>query len=170
MSLPRERYRVVAAFHPNVWCWHGRRQVLAWYEDCRQLGVRLLPPEQGWQAALVAADRIVGDHGSVTCYAAAVGVPTTLAAFPDEDVVPGSPIDMLGQMSPRLDHSVALEPQLAACASLDSTRLLARLTSRPGQSARILRRVMYDLMDLAEPAMSPRVEPAPIPQPIEPRP
>ncbi|MCO5999422.1 hypothetical protein [Actinoallomurus rhizosphaericola] len=166
-ELPSDRYRIVVAFHPNIWCWHGRRQVAAWFEDCRRLGVRILPPEQGWQAALVAADRLIGDHGSVTGYGAALGVPTLLAAFPDEDVMAGSAVALLGRSAPRLDQRRPLEPQIAACAPGASAALRSRLTSRPGQAAAILRRRMYELLQLPEPPSAARVEPVAPPRPLE---
>lgn len=162
-ELPRDRYRIVAALHPNIWSWHGRKQVLAWFDDCRRSGVRILPAGSGWQTALVAADRLVGDHGSVTCYGAALGVPTILGAFPGEDVVPGSAVALLGSRAPRLDPSRPLEPQVASCRAGAAAPLRARLTSRPGRSARLLRRAMYELLNLCEPETPAFFEPVPVP-------
>lgn len=170
-ELPADRYAVAAVLHPHIWCWSGRRQVLSWYADCLRLGVRLLPPEEGWRAAVIAADRVVGDHGSVTYYAAAMGVPVVLAAFPEDDVVPGSHVARLGAVAPRLDWERPVEPQLddAPHAFPPATRAALRddLSSRPGESARILRREMYRLMRLSEPPGAPCVEPVPLPRPIE---
>src|SRR6202008_4504782 len=75
-DLPADRYRVIAAVHPLTWSCHGRRQVLAWLADHRAAGLGVLPPQDGWRASLVSADVIVGDHGSVTRYGAALGIPT----------------------------------------------------------------------------------------------
>lgn len=162
-ELPADRYRIVAALHPAIWSWHGFRQILAWFDDCRRMGVRILPAGSGWQAALIAADRVVGDHGSITCYAAALGVPTMLAAFPDDDVVPGSAVALLGSRAPRLELGGPLEPQLASCPPGHGTGLRAALTSRPGRSAELLGRTMYELMDLPEPATPACPEPVPVP-------
>jgi hypothetical protein len=166
-ALPADRYRIAVALHPNIWCWHSPRQVSAWLDDCRRLGVRILPPEQGWQAALVAADRLFGDHGSVTLYGAALGIPTLLATFPDEDVMAGSAAALLGRSAPRLDPARPLEPQMAACAAGPSAALRSRLTSRPSQSAAILRRKMYELLRLPEPPSAVHVEPVAPPRPLE---
>jgi hypothetical protein len=169
-ELPRKRYRVVAALHPHIWSWYGRRQITAWQTDCLRLGVRLLPPEEGWRAALLAADRIIGDHGSVTYYGAAMGVPVVLAAFPEDDVAPGSHIARLGAIAPRLDWNKPLQPQVDAADqaySADTYDILRdELSSKPGESAGILRRAMYRLMRLQEPPNPPRVEPVPMPCPI----
>ncbi|MBC6456994.1 hypothetical protein [Actinomadura sp. HBU206391] len=166
-ELHRARYRVVAALHPHTWTWHGRRQVRSWHAECVRLGVRLLPPEEGWQAALVAADRVIGDHGSVSYYGAALGVPVLLGAFPEDDVAPGSHIARLGAIAPRLDWDKPIRPQLDEAVHAYGAEVYAALrddlTSVPGGSARILRREMYRLMRLPEPECPPRVNPAPLP-------
>ncbi|MEK8169536.1 hypothetical protein NKH77_06210 [Streptomyces sp. M19] len=56
----------------------------------------------GWRPALVAADAVVGDHGSVTLYGAALDKPTVLAAF-GSDAVPGTAGAALAETAPRLD-------------------------------------------------------------------
>jgi hypothetical protein len=169
-ELSRSGYQVVAAFHPQIWSWSGRRQVTQWHTDCLRIGVRLLPPEEGWQAALIAADRIVGDHGSATYYGAALGVPALLGAFPDEDVAPGSHVARLGAIAPRIDWDRPLRPQLDDAAGAYSAQvhrsLRNELTSRPGRSAEILRRRMYELMRLPEPECPPQLEPVAMPRPL----
>ncbi|WP_018655703.1 hypothetical protein [Actinomadura flavalba] len=169
-ELPSDRYRIVAALHPHIWAWYGRRQVLAWCADALRHGVLLLPPEEGWRAALVAADRILGDHGSVTCYGLAAGVPAALGAFPEDDIAPGTHIARLGTLAPRIDWSRPLGPQLddAARAYRDDTYAAVRrdLSSRPGEAAALLRREMYRLLRLPEPDRAAVVEPVPPPRPI----
>ncbi|MFC7740294.1 hypothetical protein ACFQXA_03960 [Nocardiopsis composta] len=75
--------------------------------------MRLIPPEQGWQAALVAADAVIGDHGSVTYYAAALGRPVLLAAFDEGEVLPGSHIDLLGRAAPGWTRAPRCSPRSA---------------------------------------------------------
>jgi len=101
-DLPGESYRVAAVVHPNVWHWHGPRQVTAWYAGCVRRGLILVPPEDGWRGVLAAPDVVIGDHGAVTCYAAAAGAPVLLASYPDEEAGPGSPVSVLAQAAPRL--------------------------------------------------------------------
>src|SRR5260370_276393 len=86
-DLPGERYRVAAIVHPNVWHWHGPRQVTVWYADCVRRGLILVRPEDGWRGVLAASDVVIGDHGAVTCYATA-GVPVLLASYPDAEGEP----------------------------------------------------------------------------------
>lgn len=166
-ELPRERYKIVAALHPHVWAYHGRRQVLAWHTDCLRLGVRLFPPEEGWRAGLVAADVLIGDHGSVTCYGAAIGVPVLLGAFPEDAVAPGTHVARLGALAPRLDTDRPLAPQVEEAAHAFTGRVHAAIrgdiTSRPGQAARLIREEMYRLLRLPDRDRPPDVEPVPLP-------
>jgi hypothetical protein len=37
-ELPADRYQLAAITHPNVWQWHGRRQVSAWYAERHAAG------------------------------------------------------------------------------------------------------------------------------------
>ncbi|TDC82014.1 hypothetical protein [Actinomadura sp. 7K507] len=172
-ELPRDRYRIVAALHPHVWAYHGKRQVMAWTADCRRLGVRLFPPEEGWRAGLVAADVLLGDHGSVGCYGAAIGVPVLLGTFPEDAVAPGTHVAGLGAIAPRVDWDRPLAPQLEDAAHSYSGRVHAAMrgaiSSRPGEAARLIREEMYRLLRLPDRERPPLVEPVPLPAPGLPR-
>ncbi|POM27609.1 hypothetical protein BTM25_20250 [Actinomadura rubteroloni] len=167
-ELPAERYVVAAALHPVIWNWHGRRQVLAWTSDAP--GLRLLPPEEGWRAAIVAADVVLGDCGSVTAYSAAAGRPGLLGAFPDRDVAPDSTAEAVGRIFPRLDLDGPLVPQFEGCIASHrpdrAATLRDRLTGEPGRAAPRLRALMYKMMDLPEPESPASTEPVPLPEPI----
>jgi hypothetical protein len=130
-------------------------------------GVLLVPPEEGWRGVLAAADVVIGDHGAVTCYAAAAGVPVLLASFPREEIEPGSPSAELGEMAARLSLRKPLGPQLARAAagwpSPGQARATAQVTSVPGQSARIIQTTMYRLLGLPEPEAPPAVLAVPPP-------
>jgi len=166
-ELPQEEYLLIAIVHPNTWCWHGRRQLLAWYGEAIRRGLIFMPPEEEWRAVLAASDAVIGDHGSVTAYAAAIGIPVLLATFPDEEVDRESPLRDLAQIAPwyRAGRSVrSLLPEAsAAWSSENSMAIRARITDMPGQSARIIRRIMYQLMNLPEPVTEPAVCPVPVP-------
>jgi hypothetical protein len=166
-ELPAGRYRVAASLHPDVTAWHGSYQVAAWAEDCLRSGMTLLPAAEGWRAALAAADLVIGDHGSVTFYAASLGVPVVLAAFPDEDVDPGSHVALLGRTAPRLDPARPLLPQLehavAAYRPGRYAKIRGQVTSAPGQARQIFRQVIYRHLGLAEPQGTPRTDPVPFP-------
>ncbi|MBB4679097.1 hypothetical protein [Crossiella cryophila] len=111
-ELPADTHQLALILHPNIWHHHGPQQVRTWLADCLRAGLLLLPEHEGWRATLLAADLVIGDHGSVTCYAAALDRPVLLATFPADRVAPGSPVARLGELAPRLDLAVALRPQL----------------------------------------------------------
>ncbi|MFD5701455.1 hypothetical protein [Streptomyces lasiicapitis] len=174
-ELPHDTYRVLAAVHPNAWYAHGGWQLRSWLRPHLDAGL-LLPPPAGdtWQAALCAADAFIGDHGSVSLYAAGLGLPGLLGAFGEEAVASDSPMARLGAALPRVSASVPLSVQLeraerhlAADPRLAATA--AQITSRPGQALSRLRRLCYRTLDLAEPA-APLV-PRPLDVPLDlPRP
>jgi hypothetical protein len=168
-QLP-EDYQVAAVIHPGVWHWHGPRQVHAWYAGSVRRGLILIPPEEGWRAVLAAADVVVGDHGSVTCYAASAGLPVLLASRAEDEIEPGSPVAILGGIAPQLrpgsPYEAQLEQTVSAWSPEQHRAIRALVTDAPGQSARIIRSVMYRLMKLSEPAAGPEVRPVPVPRPV----
>jgi hypothetical protein len=158
-ELPPHRYRVAAVLHPNIWAVHGGWQVRAWLADCIRSGLLVIPPDEGWQAAMVAADHVLGDAGSATTYAAALGRPITLATFPDRAIRPGSVAHHLARTATRLDHTRPTEPQLAV--ARPATGVIDLLTSRRGVAASLLRAGMYRLLKLSEPPDRPVARPVP---------
>jgi hypothetical protein len=166
-QLPPDRFRVALLLHPAIWGAHGHRQVSAWTRDCRRAGMMLADPADDWRAYIAAADRIVGDRGSVTAYGAAVGLPVLSAPTGSTgQTAGGSPHSLVLDMADRLDVTRALPPQLLAARPLDHRRVAAAITSRPGRSEHVLRQVMYRLMELTEPAGIPDAALAAVPGPI----
>lgn len=154
-GLPADRFRVLLIAHPNVWSWHGPYQLRLWLADSLREGLIVVPPLDRWRAAIVAADCVIGDHGSVTVYGAALGRPTLLAAFPDRDVVEGSPAHALGRLAGRIEDQVPLAGQIdKAMENADPRRFAAvagLVSSVPGEARARLSAVCYRLLDLAEP-------------------
>ncbi|MBP2475890.1 hypothetical protein JOF53_004762 [Crossiella equi] len=148
-----ESWLVAGIVHPHVWHGHGTHQLRLWLADCLRSGLLLVPPLEGWGAALVAADLVVGDHGAVTTYGAALGHPVALAAFPDHEVVPGTCVDVLGRTAPRLDPRRPLRPQLeSVLATPPDLRAVADLVaSHPDEAAARHRTLAYGLLGLPEP-------------------
>lgn len=164
-ELPADEFTVAAILHPNIWYGHGPWQVRTWLGDALDAGLRLVPPEAGWPATLIAADWCVGDHGSVSFQAAAIGVPLVLASFGDE-AAPGTPMAELGLAAPWLRRDAGLREQLEQVARHhDPERLHALATRAYVTGARSLRSLLYELMGIPEPAGPPRLLAWPAPHP-----
>ncbi|RKT56051.1 hypothetical protein [Saccharothrix australiensis] len=161
-ELPDDRVALV--LHPNVWTVHGRWQIQAWLYDCMAAGLLVIPPEEGWRATMIASDYVLGDHGSTTQYAAAVGRSVALASFPEDNVRAGSLADAVRSRFPRLDLDLPIAPQLLPIRAAD--RLSGLVSSRPGTAAATLRATMYRLMDLSEPVHRAITAPVPPPAPV----
>ncbi|MFC4084013.1 hypothetical protein [Amycolatopsis samaneae] len=153
--LPLDSYRLVLALHPNIGQGHSRWQLEMWLADCRNAGVHVLPAEDAWLSALVAADLTIGDHGSVTFYSACLGTPILLAEAPEDTVDPDSPIARLLRAAPHFTMDADPLPQLEqTIAEHDPpryTEITDLATSLPGKSADTLRALLYQGMDLPQP-------------------
>jgi hypothetical protein len=171
-QLPRDGYRVAAIVHPSVWGWSGRHAVRARLAGAVRDGLLLVPPEEGWRAVLAAADVVIGDHGSVTCYAAAAGRPVILASFPGEEVDPASAVAALGRLAPRLLAGEPVEPQLSEARArwtpARHRRMRGLVTETPGRAGELIRSLMYRMLELSEPPGAPAVLPVPDPRPLPP--
>jgi hypothetical protein len=167
-ELAAHDYRVAAMLHPAGWFAHGVRQVEAWLAECRDAGLIVVQPEVDWRAAVVAADQVVADHGSIGVYAASIGTPVVLAEPPVSAVLSdGSAQELLQRVAPRLTFDRPLLAQFddaARGAPALGELMRERLTSRPGGSAAELRGAMYRLLDLEEPGR--HRAPTPVPAPV----
>ncbi|MFC3520106.1 hypothetical protein ACFPZ0_00755 [Streptomonospora nanhaiensis] len=156
-------YVTAAVLHPGIWWVHSPRQIRAWLEPAVRAGLRLLAPDAAWQAALVAADVVIGDHGTVTYSAAALGRPVLLAAGGLAEVAPESQVAELYRRAPVFDADAPARPQIEAAIDAydpeQGAAMAALLTSAPGRSAELLRSLMYSLMRCEEPAEPPRLHP-----------
>lgn len=165
-ELPRDRFRIAALLHPAVWSAHGRRQVKAWLRECLNAGLTLVEPEEDWRAAIIAADHVVGDQGSVTAYAAGIGQPILhlappVSALPTE----GSAQEYVMLNATPLQPAQPLLDQIRAAKTLNRHHVAGLLTSEPGQAAIKLRRVMYRLLKLPQPGRHRHAEPVPVTTP-----
>jgi hypothetical protein len=165
-TLPADEYRVVAVLHPGIWA-DGPWQVRAWWSRAAEYGLRILPPEQGWQAALLGASCVVSDSGSLSVYAAALDRPVLLAPNRSVTTVPGSAADVLERYAPRLDRQRGLRGQLDASIAghlpgrYDQVAALA--VDAPDRSASRLRSLLYELLQLAEPPDTAAFPAVPVP-------
>ncbi|MFF7364849.1 hypothetical protein [Streptomyces sp. NPDC008125] len=169
-ELPTARYRTALLVHPNVWAGHGAFQVRSWLARCAHLGIGIVPPEADWRSVLIAADWIIGDHGSVTLYGTLTGAPILLAAPPAQEINPSSPAATLAAHAPTLSPTHPLVDQLDYVAREhrheEYAAVRARITSEPGRFNRNMRRLMYELLGMGQPAHEPATVPLPDPLPL----
>ncbi|MGW5350248.1 hypothetical protein ACWERV_06945 [Streptomyces sp. NPDC004031] len=168
-ELPRESHRVAILVHPNVYSGHGAYQVRSWMASCRRAGIALVPPDADWRSVLVAADCIIGDHGSVTLYGTLTKAALLLAGPTAEETNPASPAAALARTVPTLSPSHPLVDQLAYAAAerrdTERAAVAARITSEPGRFVRNMRTLLYRQLGLGEPAYAAVTEPLPVPPP-----
>ncbi|MFD7155650.1 hypothetical protein ACFV9C_13675 [Kribbella sp. NPDC059898] len=159
-ELDLDSYTLALVLHPNIWYAHGAAQIKLWLGDCLRSGLRLIPPDRGWQQTILASDVLIGDNGAVSGYAAAVGVPTVLGAFEYQDVVPTSAIDALGRTARRIDRRRPFPEQLAVHVTdaRQQSPVRTLVSSEPGMASARLRIAFYRMM-----ALEPPTSPAPTP-------
>ncbi|MFL1380472.1 translation initiation factor IF-2 [Nocardiopsis protaetiae] len=165
-GLPHDEYRMALVAHPNVWFSRRRGEIEQWFADDVEAGLVLVPPFEGWRAAMIAADLVIGDAGSTTYYAAAIGRPVLLAAFDGADLDPASPLPVFGAVMPRLDTESGappLEEQVAKALRAAPMGVGDLLIAHPGGSAARLRSLVYGLLELPEPAGPAHYRPLPDP-------
>lgn len=169
-QLPGRRYRVALLLHPNVFAGHGAWQVQSWLAGCRSRGIAVVPPEADWQAPLIAADWIVGDHGSLTAYGTLTEAAVLLTPGPRREISASSPAALLAALAPVVSPAHPLAAQLRYAAEQhfpgQYEQVAGLLSSAPGQFHRRMRALVYRLLRLGEPACAPSVAPPPMPPPL----
>ncbi|GAA4796571.1 hypothetical protein [Streptomyces ziwulingensis] len=166
-QLPGDGYRVAMLVHPNVFAGHGMRQVRGWLSCCQGRGIAVVPPEADWQAPLIAADWIIGDHGSLTAYGTLTEATMLLTAGSRREVSACSPAALLSAAAPVISPVYPLVEQLEYAAQLlrpgQYDHVAASLSSAPGRFHRRMRALLYRMLGLGEPARPPSVAPPPLP-------
>jgi hypothetical protein len=158
--------RVAAVLHPAVWAAHGPWQIRSWLAAAQHEGLLVVPPDEGWRAVMIASDVVLGDHGSTTAYAAAIGRPVCLTTVPGSVLRPGSIAATLADRAPIVDHDRPLLPQLQD-ATVCAAEVSGMITSRAGHAAHELRNTMYRLLGIDVPPWPARLPPVPLPQPSQ---
>ncbi|MFJ2814952.1 hypothetical protein [Streptomyces sp. NPDC087294] len=165
--FPGADHRIALLVHPNVFAGHGSWQVRGWLAGCRGRGIVLVPPEADWQALLIAADWIIGDHGSLTAYGTLTGATMLLTSVNGREMSPCSPAALLSAVAPVLSpvHPLAEQLEYAARSRRPGqyAEVAASLSSAPGQFHRRMRAIVYRLLGLGEPARPAYVAPPPVP-------
>lgn len=166
-ELPAAEFHVLVLFHPGP---TPSRRVGRSAEHCT--GLSFLPPETDWRAPLVAADLIISDAGPVAPYGAVVGIPVLLNGIQNNaDAEVSSSLAELAKIAPRLTSRHSVRTQLKKAAKKyrpdHYQTVVDRITSEPGRCNRILRKLMYRMLDLPQPRTIPTTDPVSPPFRIE---
>ncbi|MGM1061636.1 hypothetical protein [Saccharothrix sp. Mg75] len=166
--LPADEYRVAFVRHWNVEGHDSRFEVDHQLRAAREAGLVVVPPDSSWGATLLAADVVIGDHGSVTLYGAALGLPVLLVSDGGADVAPDSPNARLWEAVDRLGPAPGVRAQVESALEHHVPErfgeLTARVLGRPGGAWQALHDVAADLMRL--PRVRARVHPVPDADPL----
>ncbi|MGW0842500.1 hypothetical protein ACWD26_20510 [Streptomyces sp. NPDC002787] len=163
-QLPREDFRIVVMLHSNVWNAHSEWHIRSAFAGLSRSGVGLVSQHSEWCGAVVAADYLVGDHGSVSLYGTMTGARLLTSSAPDTDLDPSSPMAELHSLAPRIDTGRSLLRQLRQ-SSADHrpdryARVAARISSEPGRFGRRMRALIYRKLRLRAPGARPAPEAA----------
>ncbi|WP_370967244.1 hypothetical protein [Amycolatopsis sp. cg9] len=157
-QLPADEYRVLLIMHPNIWAGHSVAQIRSELRNELDSGLVVIPPRTPWAAGLIAADIVLGDHSSLSMYAAAIGCRFLLAADGRPELVPGSPLANLCAEATRLDvHGdlrAQIEDHLQAPRQRSAKEIADTIFAEQGQSWARTRSVVRKLVgreDLSEP-------------------
>ncbi|WP_435810802.1 hypothetical protein [Streptomyces rubiginosohelvolus] len=169
-SLPADEFAVAAVLHPNVWARHTRAGVLERLRPAMNAGLMVIPPQEGWRAAVVASDWVVGDHGSTSFYSAAADRVTLLAATGLDELDPLSPAAAFARGAPRLDPDGDILAQLLDAARRHDPAALRPVVDRQlasvDTSGEVTRARMYKFLAQHGVRVPPDVpRPLPVPEP-----
>ncbi|MFD4640767.1 hypothetical protein ACFWN2_25860 [Lentzea sp. NPDC058436] len=166
-ELPAEGYRVLAVLHPHLRHVFGSQLDVA-LRTSFEAGLRVVPADQDWAVPLIAADWVIGDHGSVLHYATLTDATLLTAGFAHDEVAYGTARAALGGLVPSLTADRPLEEQLISAARSEVVARYAsekeHLSSRVGHFATDLRREVHSVLGVPEPVVPARLPGLTIPR------
>jgi len=165
-ALETDSYQVAVIMHPNVWAYYGELQISLWLSAALDAGLVLVPPESGWHAALIAADQVITDHGSLGLFAAALDKPLLMTGHATETVA-DTPVDALARSVGLLRSGDDLRRQLddvrTRHAGGEYDDITGRVFDRVGDATNNVRSLIYRRLGLPPPAHTPSVTRIPVP-------
>ncbi|THV40097.1 UDP-N-acetyl glucosamine 2-epimerase [Glycomyces buryatensis] len=154
-SLPMDEFVVGAAPHPNIENGDGGTLRGKLFPQLRN-GLIMPPLHEGWRAMVIAADLVIGDSGSVTQYATAIGKPVLLGAFGFDQMFPEDPLTELGREAPFINYDKPFAPQLLDAIERARRFDFDRVLSWRHNAGKLIAAEVYEMLDL-----SPRKPPEP---------
>lgn len=170
-DLSADEYVVALVLHNNIWYGHSKFEVRLHLRNEIQSGLLIIEPGT-WQSALVSADLVVGDHGSVTSgYAVGLGLPVLIAADGRAELDPASPYTALHLALPRLDVAKPLREQVDRAIAENCPERWKHHTDRVfalrGEGLKAAANALRSLLDLPLFTANPRVGTMALPSVVE---
>ncbi|MGW0436795.1 hypothetical protein ACWDV4_30155 [Micromonospora sp. NPDC003197] len=166
-ELPTVTHRLMLLLPSGAGYAPGIRQVRAWISGTDGNRVTLVEPEIDWRSILIAADQVIGEYGTVTGYAAAIGRSVWLTDGPKIGSLPRSVAESVLSVASSIDPVIPLRQQIptsVARRAAGRDEIVRRLTSMPCRSACALRSQMYPLLRFGGPENLLRHRPVPVPK------
>lgn len=167
-QLPSDEYRVAMVLHHNVWRKYGELAIKTRFRNALDAGLLLIPGHAGWRGALAAADLVVGDHGSVSVYAAALGIRFLAVGGNRAEADPRSPNFALFDVRIPLDLAGDVRTQVETGvppANVSAAQEIAdHIIGNRGRARQTLWKALYGMLDLAP--QSERLRDHPVPDPV----
>lgn len=158
-DLPADEYAVALVLHPNIWWGESRFEAKVVLRDELDSGLMLID-HTTWQGAIIAADLVVGDHGSVTGYPVAMGTPVLIAADGSAELDENSPLAALHAALPHISPEEPLREQVERALNDHCPEMWRPYTDKlfelPGQGLAAAANALRDLMGLPPLTGSPR--------------
>ncbi|MEV8017534.1 translation initiation factor 2 [Streptomyces sp. NPDC086554] len=165
-QLPQDQYQLALIVHPNEWSRLGAYEMTQRLEPALAAGMLLPRPRDEWASVLIAADALITDHGSTALYYAAAGDrPVIGACRGGDELIPGSPMDVLLDGIPELGPAEGTEEALRAYRPGLAHAAAQAAFSHQGDGLRRLRAELYSLLDLTPPALHSPAKTLPSPTP-----
>jgi hypothetical protein len=163
-QLPMDQFKVAVILHPNIWAAERKFNIRNMFRDALNSGLLIISPDNdSWQGALLAADIVLGDHGSVGFYGAALGYPFLLTARGLEELDESSPRIELNRLMPALDVHGDLRAQVDYAFDHHPREQALEITGRTlgdrGKSLELIRAAAYTLLGQPRPMTKPWIQP-----------
>jgi hypothetical protein len=164
-QLDYDEYALAIVMHPNIWDYDSALEIERIFRHEVSSGACIIKPDQGWQATLLAADVVIGDHGSLSLYAAAIGKPLLLTSKTSQ-TTENTVMDTLLDHAPILIPELDIAQQIHAVLALPNLQHIGqRAFPLPRQSLSIIQKISYqrlNLVPLAPPEELPAAKPSTI--------
>ena len=167
-QLPADRYKIVLVQHPNIAAMDSVFGIDCSLKTEKAAGLIVLPPyDGGWRAALIAADLVIGDHGSVTFYAGAIDRPVLALRTGVAELAAESPfrdyLRLTSELDPEGDLRTQIERAVADYRPGQFDEVVPHVIGVSEDGLEQLRAIIFERLGRERPTKPIRFDPVPKP-------